>query len=80
MTRPTNDQTGDSFHCHPEDTSPDRGTLDAIFQAGVAARRDGLPSSQNPHAAGTEERQEWSAGWSATVEIDEEDSGIDASC
>ena len=72
MSRPPNDQSGDAFHCHPDEGSQDRATLDPIFRAGVDARAAGKGLTENPYAAGTEERREWSAGWNATVDIDED--------
>ena len=70
MSHPPNDQSADAFHCHKDEGSQDRTTLDPIFQAGVEARAAGQDQTANPYAAGTEERREWSAGWSATVDID----------
>ena len=75
MHAPPNDQTGDPFHQHPDENSLGRDVLDPIFKAGVEARGAGLTLDRNPHAAGTEERREWEAGWKATVEIEDEDDG-----
>lgn len=63
----------DPFHPAPGDQDKDRGLLDAIFKAGEKARRDGAPLRDNPYAAGSEERQEWAAGWCATVKPDDTD-------
>ena len=60
---------------HPENGEADRDVLDAIFTSGRKARRDGTSRQANPYAAGSAEREEWDAGWCATVEIDGDDDG-----
>ena len=80
MSDPLFRRPTDAFHLCPDDTQRDRALLDAIFKAGVEARRDGKPLTDNPYAAGSEERDEWTAGWSATVDIepgDEPNSGYE---
>ena len=53
----------------PTDPKP----LDAYFQEGLQARLDGQALSDNPYAAGSAPRREWNAGFSATVEAEDED-------
>ncbi len=63
----------DAFHSCSDESNCDRDTLDAILQAGVEARQKGKRLLDNPYRMGCEQREEWAAGWSATVEIDDED-------
>ncbi|WP_425374316.1 ribosome modulation factor [Lichenihabitans psoromatis] len=42
------------------------------FEEGADARAAGQPASANPHCPGTEDRREWSAGWRATFDLDED--------
>ena len=48
-------------------------SLTECFDEGVDARAAKKAMNTNPYAAGTAERREWSAGWSATCDLDEED-------
>ncbi len=73
MSGPADDSKGEAFRA--QDGDANRDTLDAIFKAGGDARRAGKPLRGNPYAAGSEEREEWDAGWCATVEIDDDDDG-----
>ena len=63
----------DAFHQGPDDSDRDREALDAIFQAGARARGAGTALCDNPYAPGSEERQEWTAGWRATIKPDDAD-------
>lgn len=56
-----------------DDPGDPRKPLEEVFKDGVRAREAGTPSCDNPYAAGSPERQEWSAGWSATVRPDGQD-------
>jgi hypothetical protein len=47
--------------------------LTEAFVAGTDARADGRPLADNPHAMQSRLHEEWSAGWSATLDLDEED-------
>ena len=47
--------------------------LQDCFQAGVAARQDGREISDNPYPIGSRERSEWTEGFRATCDLDEED-------
>ena len=47
--------------------------LEACFKQGMQARADGLRISENPHGVRTPEHREWAAGWSATLDLDEDD-------
>lgn len=73
MDEPKAGHPTDAFHQGTDDLGKDRKVLDDIFRAGARARLDGTPSCDNPYAAGSEERQEWSAGWCATVEPEDQD-------
>ena len=64
------DHSPDPFHPCADETNCDRKLLDTIFETGTQARRNGAKVSDNPYAAGSEERDEWAAGWSASVDFD----------
>ena len=48
-------------------------SLSECFDEGAGARAARKALNTNPYAAGTEERREWAAGWSATCDLDEDD-------
>ncbi len=73
MRDPKEDQLADAVHQRSHDSGQTHKSLDDVFQDGVRARDVGTPSCDNPYAAGSEERQEWSAGWCAAVKPDGED-------
>lgn len=75
MTKATRGERGscDAFHLNDGEAC-DRAALDEIFALGQEARLDGKLRRDNPFAAGSEEREEWDAGWCATVEVDPEGS------
>ena len=48
------------------------------FAEGVQAREDGKHARDNPYCVGSEERQEWTEGFRATPEKEEDDElGLD---
>jgi ribosome modulation factor len=49
------------------------GRLERCFQQGVEAREGGRKPVDNPYDIETDEHREWAAGWSATLDLDEED-------
>ena len=53
-------------------TEPDR-PLEDFFKEGLSAREDGLTLHDNPYAAGSTKRREWSAGFCATTDKEDED-------
>lgn len=50
-----------------------KARLEDVFNQGVDARAQGRQPGDNPYCAGTPERDEWTAGWEATPDLDEED-------
>lgn len=70
MGSPSAGRPADVFHAGSDDANKDRKSLDDVFRQGTRAREDGTPLCDNPYAAGSEERKEWSAGWRATVKPD----------
>ena len=47
-------------------------TATGAFQEGTEARAEGLKLADNPYDLQTEQHREWSAGWSATFDLDED--------
>ena len=47
-------------------------TLDDCFTQGTQAREDGEALADNPYDIETEEHREWAAGWTATLDLDED--------
>ena len=47
--------------------------LTKVFAAGVEARALGRQRTDNPYSIHSELHDEWSAGWGATCDLDEED-------
>ena len=43
------------------------------FQEGVEARAKGKSLDDNPYCIRTDEHTEWSVGWNATLDLDEDD-------
>ena len=44
-----------------------------FFREGSDARANGVALADNPYSVRTDEHAEWSAGWRATFDLDEED-------
>ena len=53
--------------------TPKAKSLETFFNEGVDARERGVALAENPYCPGTPERDEWSAGWWAKPDLDEED-------
>ena len=51
-------------------------SLGDYFNEGMKARQDGLSLNDNPYSAGSTKRREWSAGFCATVETEDEDDPV----
>ena len=47
--------------------------LSEFFQQGADARAADVNRGDNPYGLGTMENREWTAGWCATFDLDEED-------
>lgn len=45
---------------------------EAAFAEGVAARAKGRKRAENPYALASQQHGEWDAGWTATLDLDEE--------
>jgi hypothetical protein len=69
----TADNPTDTFRSDTDEANRERSALDQVFCAGTRARREGTPLCDNPYAVGSPEREEWSAGWRATVKPEDED-------
>ena len=48
-------------------------TLEDCFRQGTQAREDRRGLADNPYNIDTDEHREWSAGWNATLDLDEDD-------
>ena len=47
-------------------------TAKDAFREGAEARAEGLKLADNPYDLQTEQHREWTAGWSATFDLDED--------
>ncbi len=54
---------------HPTEPKP----LGDFFKEGMEARQNGGTLRDNPYSAGSDKRREWTAGFCATVEKEDED-------
>jgi hypothetical protein len=73
MGNPKDTAADDPLRQEAGEAGANRQVLDSIFKSGEEARRAGTPLTDNPYALGSDERREWSAGYCATPELDEQD-------
>jgi ribosome modulation factor len=48
-------------------------SLEECFKQGVDARQEGRKPGDNPYRIDTDEHREWTAGWKATPDLDEDE-------
>ena len=63
----------DPFSLNGDDDDKERCDLDPIFKAGAEAKLQGRSLHDNPYAVGSQERDEWEAGFNARPELDMDD-------
>lgn len=73
VSHPPRDSSQDPFSLQGGSGDKERCDLDPIFKAGVEAKLRGRSVHDNPYAVGSQERDEWEAGFNARPELDMDD-------